>query len=70
MHKMRRARGTEQPPFRAQVAFKRATIGAMAVGALAVGATAIGALAISPIAYFVFGRKRTFLEGARVRLRR
>ena len=50
MHKMRRARGTEQPPFGAQVAFKRATGGAMALGALAVGATAIGALAIRALA--------------------
>ena len=27
-------------------------------------------MGIGPIAYFVFGRKRTFLEGARIRLGR
>ena len=43
---VRRAKQVEQSPFGAQVAFRRATIGAMALGALAVGATAIGALAI------------------------
>ena len=50
MKKMRRARQVQQFPFGAQVAFKRATIGAMALGALAVGATAIGALAIGALA--------------------
>ena len=50
MHKLRRARQVEQSPFGAQVAFRRATIGATALGALAVGATAIGALAIGALA--------------------
>ena len=58
MHKMRRARGTEQPPFGMRVAFKRATIGAIAVGALAVGATAIGALAIGALAIRALAVKR------------
>ena len=50
MKKMRRAKQVEQSPFGAQVAFRRATIGAMALGALAVGAPAIGALAIGALA--------------------
>src|SRR5215213_4094567 len=62
MHKMRRARGTEQPPFGAQVAFKRATVGAMALGALAVGATAIGALAIGALAIRALIVKRGRIE--------
>jgi hypothetical protein len=57
MHKMRRARGKEQPPFGAQVAFARVAtalawtvLGALAVGASAAGAVAIGALAIRALA--------------------
>jgi hypothetical protein len=48
--KRRRAKQVEHSPFGAQVALKRATIGATALGALAVGATAIGALAIGALA--------------------
>jgi hypothetical protein len=57
MHKMRRARRVEQPPFGAQVAFARVgtglawtALGALAVGASAAGAVAIGALAIRALA--------------------
>jgi hypothetical protein len=57
MHKMRRARRAEQPPFGAQVAFVRVAtglgwtgLGAIAVGASAAGAVAIGALAIRALA--------------------
>jgi hypothetical protein len=57
MHKMRRARRAEQPPFGAQVAFARVAtglgwtgLGALAVGASAAGAVAIGALAIRALA--------------------
>jgi hypothetical protein len=57
MHKMRRARRVEQPPFGAQVAFARVAtglawtgLGALAVGASAAGAMAIGALAIRALA--------------------
>jgi hypothetical protein len=60
--KMRRARQVEQSPFGAQVAFKRATIGAMALGALAVGATAIGALAIGALAIRALVVKRGRIE--------
>jgi len=59
---MRRARQAEQSPFGAQVAFKRATIGAMALGALAVGATAIGALAIGALAIRALSVKRGRIE--------
>jgi hypothetical protein len=68
MHKMRRARGmhrargTAHTPFGAQVAFKRATGGAMALGALAVGATAIGALAIGALAIRALVVKRGRIE--------
>jgi len=44
--KMWRAKRVEQPPFREQLAFRRASIGALVLGPLAVHATAIGALAI------------------------
>jgi hypothetical protein len=57
MHKMRRAKRVEQPPFGAQVAFARVAtglawtgLGALAVGASAAGAVAIGALAIRALA--------------------
>ncbi len=50
MKDVRRAKQVEQSPFGAQVAFRRATIGAMALGALAGGAPAIGALAIGALA--------------------
>jgi hypothetical protein len=62
MHKLRRARQVEQPPFGAQLALKRATIGAMALGALAVGATAIGALAIGALAIRALVVKRGRIE--------
>ena len=64
MHRMMRraATGTEQAPFGAQVAFKRATGGAMALGALAVGATAIGALAIGAVAIRALVVKRGRIE--------
>jgi hypothetical protein len=62
VHKRRRAKGTERRPFGAQVAFKRATIGATALGALAVGATAIGALAIGALAIRALTVKRGRIE--------
>jgi hypothetical protein len=62
MKKMRRAKQVEQSPFGAQVAFRRATIGAMALGALAVGATAIGALAIGALAIRALIVKRGRIE--------
>ena len=57
MKDVRRAKQVEQSPFGAQVAFRRATIGAMALGALAVGATAIGALAIGALAIRALARQ-------------
>jgi hypothetical protein len=60
--KIRRAKQVEQSPFGAQVAFKRATIGAMALGALAVGATAIGALAIGALAIRALIVKRSRIQ--------
>ena len=62
MKDVRRAKQVEQSPFRAQVAFRRATIGAMALGALAVGATAIGALAIGALAIRALAVKRGRIE--------
>jgi hypothetical protein len=57
VHKMRKARRVEQPPFGRQVAFARVAtglgwtgLGALAVGASAAGAVAIGALAIRALA--------------------
>jgi hypothetical protein len=58
MKAMGRAKQVEQPPLRRQVAFIRATLGAMAIGALAVGATAIGALAIGALAIRALAVKR------------
>jgi hypothetical protein len=44
--KMWRAKRVEQPPLREQLAFRRASIGALVLGPLAVHATAIGALGV------------------------
>jgi len=60
MHKMRRARQVEQPPFGAQAAFARVATGLAwtALGALAVGASAAGAVAIGDLAIRALAVKR------------
>jgi anti-sigma factor RsiW len=62
--KMRKRQATraKRSPSGAQVAFRRATIGAMALGAFAVGATAIGALAIGALAIRALAVKRGRIE--------